>query len=68
VKIRAGEKDAAYETGVEPSFAGIPISEVMDLFDQAGREALARHKRLGLPIVTWRDGRVVEIPPEEIVV
>jgi hypothetical protein len=25
-------------------------------------------KQLGVPLVVWRDGQVVEIPPEEIVV
>ena len=35
-------------------------------FDRAGREAIWRHKRLGYPIVIWRDEQVVEIPPEEI--
>ena len=38
----------------------------MAIFDQAGREALARHKALGIPVVIWRDGKVVEVPPEEI--
>jgi hypothetical protein len=32
----------------------------------AVRQALSRHKRLGQSIVVWRDGHVVEIPPEEI--
>jgi hypothetical protein len=30
------------------------------------REAMLEHKRLGLPAVEWRDGRVVWVPPEEI--
>jgi hypothetical protein len=30
------------------------------------REAMLEHKRLGLPAVGWRDGRVVWVPPEEI--
>ena len=30
------------------------------------REALLRHKREGLPIVVWRDGRAVSRPPEQI--
>ena len=34
----------------------------------AGRDARLRHKQLGVPIVVWRDGQIVEIPPEEIVV
>lgn len=30
--------------------------------------AIAEHKRRGYPIVVWRDGKTVSIPPEEIVV
>lgn len=30
------------------------------------REALRVHKRLGNPIVVWRDGRVVRLAPEDI--
>ena len=41
-----------------------------DLVERALREAvtqaLIRHKRLGTPIVVWRDGKVVWIPAEEI--
>lgn len=33
---------------------------------QAVREAVLRHKRLGQSVFTWRDGKVVEIPPEDI--
>jgi hypothetical protein len=33
---------------------------------KAVREALRVHKLMGDPIVVWRDGRVVWIPPEEI--
>ncbi|MCY2960165.1 MAG: hypothetical protein NTY35_08365 [Planctomycetota bacterium] len=35
-------------------------------FQAAARDALERHKKLGESIVIWRDGRVVEVPPEEI--
>lgn len=42
---------------------GTPIDEAV----RAGvRRALLRHKKLGNPIATWRDGKVVWIPPEEI--
>lgn len=34
----------------------------------AAREAALRHKQLGVPLVVWRDGRIVEIPPEQIAV
>ena len=56
-RMQTKEKETEYETGEEPRFAGIPISEVMDIFDRAGREALARHKALGIPVVIWRDGK-----------
>lgn len=65
-RMQTKEKDSTYETGTEPRFAGVPISEVMAIFDQAGREALARHKALGIPIIIWRDGKVAEVPSEEI--
>ena len=41
---------------------------VTDAIRQAGRDARLRHKQLGVPLVVWRDGQVVEVPPEEIVV
>jgi hypothetical protein len=44
---------------------GQPIDEAVE---RAGRDARRKHKQLGVPLVVWRDGQVVEIPPEEIVV
>jgi len=35
---------------------------------RGAQRALWLHKRLGYPIATWRDGQVVWIPAEEIVV
>jgi imidazolonepropionase-like amidohydrolase len=35
---------------------------------QAVQEALLRHKQAGNPVVAWRDGKIVWIPPEEIAV
>jgi hypothetical protein len=35
---------------------------------QAVQEALLRHKQAGNPVVVWRDGKIVWIPPEEILV
>jgi hypothetical protein len=32
----------------------------------AVRNALLRHKRDGDPVVVWREGRVVSLPPEQI--
>ncbi len=40
--------------------------------ERAQRESwinhLERHKRLGNPIVVWRDGKVVWVPAEEIAI
>jgi len=36
--------------------------------ERAGRDARLKHKQLGVPLVVWRDGQVLLIPPEEIVV
>ena len=33
---------------------------------RGAREALVKHKQAGQPIVVWRDGKTVLIPPEEI--
>ena len=35
---------------------------------EAVREALLFHKRNGNSIAVWQDGRVVIVPPEEIVI
>jgi hypothetical protein len=35
---------------------------------EAVAEAIAEHKRRGNSIAIWRDGKVVVIPPEEIIV
>lgn len=43
-------------------------SEIDKALDRAGRNARLRHKQLGVPLVVWQDGKIVEIPPEEIVV
>jgi hypothetical protein len=43
----------------------IEIGKVLQL---AVREALLMHKRIGNPVAIWKDGRVVIIPPEEIVI
>ena len=57
---------------VEPKFQEINLAEqaeAIELVLQAGvRRALSIHKRLGNPIAIWKDGKVVIVPPEEIVV
>jgi len=61
------EQDQVYETPTDAGgFMGVPIEDITAALREAGREARRRHKALGHPIVIWRDGRVVEVPPEEI--
>ena len=44
-------------------------AEAIELILQEGvRQALLIHKRLGNPIAIWKDGKVVIVPPEEIVI
>lgn len=44
---------------------GAPIDKAIG---DAVEEALLQHKRAGNPISEWRDGKVVWIQPEDIVV
>jgi hypothetical protein len=42
--------------------------EIGKVLQRAVNHALLMHKRMGNPIATWQDGRVVIIPPEEIAI
>jgi hypothetical protein len=42
--------------------------EIEEVLQRAVTHALLMHKRLGNPIATWKDGKVVIVPPEEIVI
>jgi hypothetical protein len=42
--------------------------EIEQAFKLAVRDALRMHKRIGNPIAAWKDGQVVIIPPEEILI
>jgi hypothetical protein len=48
--------DAVFEEGT-------PIDEAID---EAFRAAVEKHRQLGLPLVVWRDGKIVEVMPDEI--
>lgn len=51
-------------------------SDILKIFDEpdritralalAARDALIRHKALGVPIAVWEDGQVVVIQPQDI--
>lgn len=38
------------------------------ILQRAVNHALLMHKLIGNPIAAWRDGKVVIIPPEEIII
>ena len=35
-------------------------------FKEAVANAITEHKRVGVPITIWHDGKVVQIPPDQI--
>jgi hypothetical protein len=39
---------------------------IQNALKRAAREAVLSHARAGNPVAVWRDGKVVWIPPEEI--
>jgi len=41
-------------------------SEIDEALKRAAREALVRHKQLGLSVPVWRNGHTVWVPPDEI--
>jgi hypothetical protein len=34
--------------------------------ERARRRVMQRHRQLGIPLAIWHEGRVVEVPPEDI--
>jgi hypothetical protein len=42
--------------------------EIGKVLQRAINHALSTHKRLGNSIATWKDGKVVIVPPDEIVI
>ncbi|MEO8145839.1 MAG: zeta toxin family protein [Betaproteobacteria bacterium] len=65
-RMQAREQEGGYTAGDEPKLMGVPASEMELVLREAVRAARRRHKALGESIVIWRDGKVVEVPPEEI--
>ncbi len=54
-------------TEKKKKLSDIPIGiRAQEALKKAVAETIADHKRAGDPIVIWRDGEVVEIPPEQI--
>ncbi len=45
----------------------LPLEQRAEMALKAAVErVIVEHARQGLPIYVWRDGKVVEIPPEEL--
>jgi hypothetical protein len=45
----------------------LPLEERAEMALRAAtREVIVEHARLKLPIYIWRNGEVVEVPPEEL--
>lgn len=54
-------------TKVPLSVLELPIPERgLVALKVAVRKAIEEHAREGLPIYVWQDGKVVEIPPEQV--
>lgn len=56
---------------LSPSQAGEILaieSRLTAALKKAARDVLIQHKRSGEPVVSWKDGHVVLIPPEQIVI
>jgi hypothetical protein len=41
-------------------------TEIERALQQGAQEAVELHRKLGFPIVEWRDGKVVWVPAEEL--
>jgi len=54
------------------TFSRINFAEQAEAIERilqaAVQQTLSIHKRLGNPIAIWKDGKVVIVPPEEIVI
>lgn len=45
----------------------LPLEQRAEMALKAAvEEVIIEHARQGLPIYIWRDGKVVEVPPEEL--
>jgi hypothetical protein len=44
---------------------GLLREEALQALREAVADVIAEHKRLGLPLVVWRDGKVAHISAEE---
>jgi hypothetical protein len=56
-------------SATKKSLNNIPLDIRAEMaLKEAVADAIAKHKKLGYPISVWRNGKVVSIPPHEIVI
>jgi hypothetical protein len=56
------------QTVKKESLEEIPLDIRAEIaLKEAVADAISKHKRQGHPIAVWRDGKMVLIPPEEII-
>ncbi len=50
-----------------PNVLDLPLEQRAEMALKAAVEkVIVEHARQGMPIYVWRDGKVVEIPPDEL--
>lgn len=65
----AKEEEQSYGvSGKATGIMGVSDTDLLAALHEAARDARRKHKAFGVPLVIWRDGKVVEVPPDEIVV
>jgi hypothetical protein len=53
----------------DKNLSKVPLAiRAEEALKEAVAEAIADHKRAGHPIVIWRHGKVVHVPPDQIVI
>ena len=41
------------------------FAEALQALRDAAWKVIQEHKRLGMPLIQWRDGKIVEVSPEQ---
>jgi hypothetical protein len=64
-------RDPNGDLGADPKVKNVrekfaDTAAVMAAVDDSMRNVRILHKRMGVGLVGWKDGKMVEIPPEEI--
>lgn len=61
-------KSKSTKVTLTSDYFAVNAIEIGKIFQRAVNDALRMHKRLGNPIAAWKDGKVVIIPPDEIMI